>query len=507
MLRHVYIHISARLLLRFGYGLTYSRSTGYKHDLLSERLDVYAFGVIMWEIFARGKHAYPGVTYKRKAVEVLAKELIALQPDIHQLQDCPKPLVKVMRECWYAKPLERPSFIVITNILDKELLLTELHHPIYNNTAGGRRRVRDAAAARSSVVSEHGATESRSKSTGDATHMSNSRSHSTTQDPTTGATKAAPTDSTRIVAEALALSYKSEHGSLCSPAWAKFWVQRRLMFAEGGYEFEYVQTYYSNPAYFKFCGIVCAILFFVVTCHIVTVHHMVSVLDVNFTVAELTEVLVNGFDANVGTNGIEVVLAIDTLGRVEQIMALLVAYVLVAVLVASFIVSLIRDPLRQKLWRYVTYFVVILQWVHVVRATIALHNYNNNGFLEVNSTFQQTCNMPYRNGSVVNFTSPPLQPDPRAIDCAVTISLNDNYCSNLQSHYGSGAFETSMLWTNTVLIATALLFAVWLYRAPLRIFVVSLVPPMFVAAYYLAAMYIAIDKHSAYFPDGVMTKT
>ena len=132
---------------------------------------------------------------------------------------------------------------------------------------------------------------------------------------------------------------------------------------------------------------------------------------------------------------------------------------------------------------------------------------NNNGFLEVNSTFQQTCNMPYRNGSVVNFTSPPLQPDPRAIDCAVTISLNDNYCSNLQSHYGSGAFETSMLWTNTVLIATSLLFLAWLYRAPFRIFVFSLVPPTFVAAYYLAAMYIALEQHVAYFTDGVMTKT
>ena len=71
--------------------------------MLSEKLDVYAYGVTLWEILSRGKDPYPKLVSTRKKVsaEELSRQLIAMRPDVRRLPDCPESLRVAMIECWF----------------------------------------------------------------------------------------------------------------------------------------------------------------------------------------------------------------------------------------------------------------------------------------------------------------------------------------------------------------------------------------------------------------------
>ncbi|MED6234962.1 hypothetical protein ATANTOWER_010237 [Ataeniobius toweri] len=75
--------------------------------------DVWAYGVVLWEIFSHGMQPYYGMSHE---------EVIYYVRDGHILscpENCPLELYNLMRLCWSTHPSERPSFSSIHRILER----------------------------------------------------------------------------------------------------------------------------------------------------------------------------------------------------------------------------------------------------------------------------------------------------------------------------------------------------------------------------------------------------
>lgn len=73
--------------------------------------DVYAYGIILWEIYTR-KEVFVGLNANQIIARVVKSDL---RPDIPP--DCP--LQELMTQCWSQNPEERPSFKAIIQILQR----------------------------------------------------------------------------------------------------------------------------------------------------------------------------------------------------------------------------------------------------------------------------------------------------------------------------------------------------------------------------------------------------
>ncbi|KAM9338402.1 muscle, skeletal receptor tyrosine-protein kinase [Symphorus nematophorus] len=75
--------------------------------------DVWAYGVVLWEIFSHGMQPYYGMGHE---------EVIYYVRDGHILscpENCPLELYNLMRLCWSSHPSDRPSFSSIHRILER----------------------------------------------------------------------------------------------------------------------------------------------------------------------------------------------------------------------------------------------------------------------------------------------------------------------------------------------------------------------------------------------------
>ncbi|XP_061732998.1 muscle, skeletal receptor tyrosine-protein kinase [Nerophis ophidion] len=75
--------------------------------------DVWAYGVVLWEIFSHGMQPYYGMGHE---------EVIYYVRDGHVLScpgNCPLELYNLMRLCWSTHPSDRPSFCSIHRILER----------------------------------------------------------------------------------------------------------------------------------------------------------------------------------------------------------------------------------------------------------------------------------------------------------------------------------------------------------------------------------------------------
>ncbi|XP_039295113.1 tyrosine-protein kinase Btk29A isoform X3 [Nilaparvata lugens] len=70
----------------------------------SSKSDVWAYGVLMWEVFTCGKMPY-GRLKNTEVVDRVQRGIILERP-----KNCPKEIYDVMRKCWCHSPEERPSF-------------------------------------------------------------------------------------------------------------------------------------------------------------------------------------------------------------------------------------------------------------------------------------------------------------------------------------------------------------------------------------------------------------
>ncbi|XP_066278213.1 fibroblast growth factor receptor 2-like isoform X5 [Branchiostoma lanceolatum] len=80
--------------------------------------DVWAFGVLLWEIMTLGGGPYPGIP---------VEELFKLLKEGHRMerpQNCSAEMYELMRWCWQANPNTRPNFNILVENLDRMLTLS-----------------------------------------------------------------------------------------------------------------------------------------------------------------------------------------------------------------------------------------------------------------------------------------------------------------------------------------------------------------------------------------------
>ncbi|XP_029776219.1 muscle, skeletal receptor tyrosine-protein kinase isoform X5 [Suricata suricatta] len=75
--------------------------------------DVWAYGVVLWEIFSYGLQPYYGMAHEEVIYYVRDGHILS-RPD-----DCPLELYNLMRLCWSKLPADRPSFPSIHRILQR----------------------------------------------------------------------------------------------------------------------------------------------------------------------------------------------------------------------------------------------------------------------------------------------------------------------------------------------------------------------------------------------------
>ncbi|XP_029474177.1 tyrosine-protein kinase ABL2 isoform X5 [Rhinatrema bivittatum] len=74
------------------------------YNTFSIKSDVWAFGVLLWEIATYGMSPYPGIDLSQ-VYDLLEKGYRMEQPE-----GCPPKVYELMRSCWQWNPSERPSF-------------------------------------------------------------------------------------------------------------------------------------------------------------------------------------------------------------------------------------------------------------------------------------------------------------------------------------------------------------------------------------------------------------
>ncbi|KAK4798660.1 hypothetical protein SAY86_030986 [Trapa natans] len=84
-----------------------------KHKPYGRKVDVYGFGLILWEMVA-GRIPYDNMTPVQAAFAVLHKDL---RPEIPK--DCPLALQALIEQCWSQYPDKRPEFWQIVKVLEE----------------------------------------------------------------------------------------------------------------------------------------------------------------------------------------------------------------------------------------------------------------------------------------------------------------------------------------------------------------------------------------------------
>ncbi|XP_015236097.1 PREDICTED: tyrosine-protein kinase ABL1 isoform X2 [Cyprinodon variegatus] len=74
------------------------------YNTFSIKSDVWAFGVLLWEIATYGMSPYPGIDLSQ-VYELLQRDYRMERPE-----GCPEKVYELMRACWRWNPSERPSF-------------------------------------------------------------------------------------------------------------------------------------------------------------------------------------------------------------------------------------------------------------------------------------------------------------------------------------------------------------------------------------------------------------
>ncbi|CAL8095527.1 unnamed protein product [Calicophoron daubneyi] len=85
---------------------------GLVYNIFSTKSDVWAFGVLLWEIATYGKTPYPGIELQDVYV------LLEKGKRMDRPQGCPENVYQLMLQCWQWLPEQRPTFGMIRNQLE-----------------------------------------------------------------------------------------------------------------------------------------------------------------------------------------------------------------------------------------------------------------------------------------------------------------------------------------------------------------------------------------------------
>ncbi|GMH37065.1 hypothetical protein BSKO_04938 [Bryopsis sp. KO-2023] len=99
----------------------------------SEKSDVWAFGVTMWEIFSNSREPYAA---EWPSDEDVVRHVIDGRR-LAKPENCPEAMYHMMLECWHAKPCDRPDFKELARRFKAPMVVgTTLLEPLENRDLG-----------------------------------------------------------------------------------------------------------------------------------------------------------------------------------------------------------------------------------------------------------------------------------------------------------------------------------------------------------------------------------
>ncbi|NIG58681.1 c-kit receptor [Pontoporia blainvillei] len=90
--------------------------------------DVWSYGIFLWELFSLGSSPYPGMPVDSKFYKMIKEGFRMLSPE-----HAPEEMYDIMKTCWDADPLKRPTFKQIVQLIEKQI--SESTNHIYSNLA------------------------------------------------------------------------------------------------------------------------------------------------------------------------------------------------------------------------------------------------------------------------------------------------------------------------------------------------------------------------------------
>ncbi|XP_012876883.1 PREDICTED: tyrosine-protein kinase ABL1 [Dipodomys ordii] len=109
------------------------------YNKFSIKSDVWAFGVLLWEIATYGMSPYPGIDLSQ-VYELLEKDYRMERPE-----GCPEKVYELMRACWQWSPSDRPSFAEIHQAFETMFQESSISDEVEKEL--GKQGVRGAAGA------------------------------------------------------------------------------------------------------------------------------------------------------------------------------------------------------------------------------------------------------------------------------------------------------------------------------------------------------------------------
>ncbi|KAM6439787.1 mast/stem cell growth factor receptor Kit [Liasis olivaceus] len=92
--------------------------------------DVWSYGILLWELFSLGSSPYPGMPVDSKFYKNIKEGYRMFSPEF-----APAEIFKIMKSCWDADPVKRPTFKEIVQLIEQQISDTTNH--IYSNVSSG----------------------------------------------------------------------------------------------------------------------------------------------------------------------------------------------------------------------------------------------------------------------------------------------------------------------------------------------------------------------------------
>uniref|UniRef100_A0ABM5GI65 Mast/stem cell growth factor receptor n=1 Tax=Pogona vitticeps TaxID=103695 RepID=A0ABM5GI65_9SAUR len=92
--------------------------------------DVWSYGILLWELFSLGSSPYPGMPVDSKFYKRIKEGYRMFSPEF-----APAEMYQIMKSCWDADPVKRPTFKQIVQLIEQQISDTTNH--IYSNVTNG----------------------------------------------------------------------------------------------------------------------------------------------------------------------------------------------------------------------------------------------------------------------------------------------------------------------------------------------------------------------------------
>ncbi|XP_068134671.1 mast/stem cell growth factor receptor Kit [Hyperolius riggenbachi] len=100
------------------------------HCVYTFESDVWSYGILLWEIFSLGSSPYPHIPVDSKFYRMIKDGYRMFSPEC-----APAELYEIMKSCWNADPVKRPTFKQIVQMVEQQMPDGKGHKQTYSNTS------------------------------------------------------------------------------------------------------------------------------------------------------------------------------------------------------------------------------------------------------------------------------------------------------------------------------------------------------------------------------------